>query len=124
MQNYYDNHPLDLSYLTEMVGHNPEFMIEVFDTFIKQTPFYLAELEDALSVQNWDKVGDCAHKIKPTFTYIGRNDVKDFMQSIEYNARNQINVGQIPADIERLKELLECIYVQLDVAKKDIQLKL
>ena len=120
MQDNHDNHPLDLSYLTEMVGHNPEFMIEVFDTFIEHTPFYLAELEDALSNENWEKVGNCAHKIKPTFSYVGRNDVKDFMQSIEYNARNQIAVAQIPADIEKLKSMLVQIYAQLEVAKKDI----
>ncbi|TCD12014.1 Hpt domain-containing protein [Pedobacter frigidisoli] len=124
MQDENDNHPLDLSYLTEMVGHNPEFMIEIFDTFIEQTPFYLAELEDALSIENWDKVGNCVHKIKPTFSYVGRNDVKDFVQSIENNARNEIAVEQIPADVERLKEILVEIYAQLEVAKKDIQSKL
>ncbi|RZK21099.1 MAG: Hpt domain-containing protein [Pedobacter sp.] len=124
MQDNHDNHPLDLSYLTEMVGHNPEFMIEVFDTFIEQTPFYLAELEDALSNENWDKVGNCAHKIKPTFSYVGRNDVKDFVHSIEHNARNQIDLEQIPADVERLKGLLVHIYAQLEMAKKEIQSKL
>ena len=123
MQENHDNYPLDLSYLKEMVGHNPEFMIEVFDTFIEQTPFYLAELEDALSSENWDKVGNCAHKIKPTFSYVGRSDVKDFVQSIEDNARNQIAVEQIPADVERLKALLVEIYTQLEVAKNEIQSK-
>ncbi|MBC6110822.1 Hpt domain-containing protein [Pedobacter fastidiosus] len=120
MQDNNDNHPLDLSYLTEMVGHNPEFMIEVFDTFIEQTPFYLAELEDALSVKNWDKVANCAHKIKPTFSYVGRGDVKDFVQSIEENARKQIDVELIPDNIERLKDLLIIIYQQLEDAKKDV----
>lgn len=120
MQDNNDNHPLDLSYLTEMVGHNPEFMIEVFDTFIEQTPFYLAELEDALSAKNWDKVANCAHKIKPTFSYVGRGDVKDFVQSIEENARKQIDVELIPDNIERLKELLIIIYKQLEDAKKDV----
>lgn len=120
MQDQRDSHPLDLSYLIEMVGHNPEFMIEVFDTFMQQTPFYLAELEDALSDQNWMKVGDCAHKIKPTFSYVGRNDIKDFVQSIEHNARKQIAVDRIPADVERLKQLLTEVYAQLEVAKKDL----
>ena len=124
MQDNYDNHPLDLSYLTEMVGHNPEFMIEVFDTFIKQTPFYFAELEDALSIKNWDQVSNCAHKIKPTFSYIGRNDVKDFVQSIEYNARNHVALAQISINVERLKELLIQIYAQLELAKIDIQSKI
>jgi len=124
MQDNYDNHPLDLSYLTEMVGHNPEFMIEVFDTFIEQTPFYLAELEDAISRENWDKVGNCAHKIKPTFSYIGRNDVKDFVHTIEHNARNKIAVEQIAVDFERLKAFLVEIYAQLEAARKDIQSKM
>ncbi|WP_316807261.1 Hpt domain-containing protein [Pedobacter agri] len=124
MQTNYDNHPLDLSYLTEMVGHNPEFMIEVFDTFTEQTPFYLAELEDALSKNDWDRVGHCAHKIKPTFSYIGRNDVRDFVQSIEHNARKQISLEQIPADVDQLKVILVQIYAQLDAARKNLQSEL
>lgn len=107
-----------------MVGHNPEFIIEVFDTFIEQTPFYLAELEDALSVKDWDKVGDCAHKIKPTFSYIGRNDVKEFMQAVEHHARERTAVEQIPNDIEHLKNLLTGIYAQLEDAKKNLKPKL
>ena len=124
MQDNYDNHPLDLSYLTEMVGHNPEFMIEVFDTFIEQTPIYLAELEAALLVRNWLKVSNGAHKIKPTFSYIGRNDVKDFVNSIENNARNLLAIEQIPGDVQRLKELLNGIYAQLEVAKAEMQSKI
>ena len=120
MQDTNDNHPLDLSYLTEMVGHNPEFMIEVFDMFIEQTPFYMAELENALSVENWGELGNCAHKIKPTFSYIGRNDIKDFVQSIEYNARNEIAVEQLPADVERLKGVLNQVYIQIEKAKKEL----
>jgi len=120
MQDNYDNHPLDLSYLTEMVGHNPEFMIEVFDMFIEQTPFYMAELENALSAENWDGVGDCAHKIKPTFSYIGRSDIKEFVQTIEHNARNKLSLEQIPTDINRLSEMLDRVYVQIDEMKKSI----
>ncbi|WP_316800718.1 Hpt domain-containing protein [Pedobacter frigidisoli] len=96
-------------------------MIEVFDTFIEQTPIYLAELEAALVARNWLKVSNGAHKIKPTFTYIGRNDVKDFVSLIENNARNQVAIEQIPGDVERLKELLNEIYAQLQVAKAEMQ---
>lgn len=120
MQKKYDNHPLDLSYLTEMVGHNPEFMIEFFDTFIKQTPFYVAELEDALSSKNWEKVANCAHKIKPTFTYIGRNDVKDLVQEIEHNACSENAIDLIPNQVDDLKGFLQKIYLQLNKAKVDL----
>ncbi len=123
MQENYDNHPLDLSYLKEMVGHNPEFMVEIFDTFIEQTPIYLAELEEALEAQNWDKVGNCAHKIKPTFSYVGRHDVKDFIQTIEDKARHVNGVEQIPFDLKNLKEIIQQIYEQLEEAKKDLRAK-
>ncbi|UKT66102.1 Hpt domain-containing protein [Pedobacter mucosus] len=113
--------PLNLSYLKEMVGEDPLFMIEVFDTFLEQTPFYLAELEDALANQNWIKVGNCAHKMKPTFSYIGRNDVKDFMQNLENKARNQVNIETIANDVEKLKELLAQIYNQLETAKTEMK---
>ncbi|MCX2574845.1 Hpt domain-containing protein [Pedobacter sandarakinus] len=120
MENKNDNHPLDLSYLIQMVGHNPEFMIEVFDTFLAQTPFYMAELEDAMLHKSWEKVGNCAHKIKPTFSYVGRADIKDFVQKIEHNARNLADIDQLPADIERLKITVVAIYRQIEAAKKEL----
>ncbi|GGE40780.1 HPt (histidine-containing phosphotransfer) domain-containing protein [Pedobacter psychrotolerans] len=120
MQEINDNHPLDLSYLISMVGHNPYFIIEIFDTFIEQTPIYLAELDNALALKNWEDVGNCAHKLKPTFSYVGRDDVKELVMEIEMNARNLV-IDQIPADIARLNVIVQKIYIQLDSAKKDIQ---
>jgi HPt (histidine-containing phosphotransfer) domain-containing protein len=116
--------PLDFSYLIEMVGDDPVFLIEFFETFIIQTPIYLAEISDALASENWSKVANCAHKIKPTFSYIGRNDVKEFVQTIEHNARNMISLEKIASDIERLEFLLVQVYDQLEVAKKEMQTRL
>jgi len=114
MQDNRDNHPLDLSYLTEMVGHDPQFMIEVFETFIEQTPFYMAELEDALSKTDWKRVADCAHKIKPTFSYVGRTDVKEFVQSIEHSAKKEAELGTISERIANLHLLVDKIYLQIE----------
>ncbi|RYD79085.1 MAG: Hpt domain-containing protein [Sphingobacteriales bacterium] len=121
MQDNRDSHPLDLSYLTEMVGHDPEFMIEVFETFIEQTPFYIAELEDALSIKNWKWVADCAHKIKPTFSYVGRSDVKDFVQAIETSARKEENLESIAEKVADLRLLLDIIYAQIERAIAEVR---
>jgi len=116
--------PLDFSYLIEMVGDDPAFLIDFFETFIKQTPIYLGEMNEALLHSNWGKVASCAHKIKPTFSYIGRNDVKEFVQTIEHNARNMIFLEKIAIDIHRLEFLLLQIYEQLEEAKKENQTRL
>ncbi|WP_421943075.1 Hpt domain-containing protein [Pedobacter sp.] len=123
MEKNYDNHPLDLSYLIEMVGHDPEFMIEIFETFSEQTPFYLAELEDAVHQQNWKKVADCAHKIKPTFTYVGRTDVREFVHTIERSARELVELDKLPDLVKELHALLEKIYIQIEHSKIDVRKK-
>ncbi|GGI23461.1 Hpt domain-containing protein [Pedobacter mendelii] len=121
MQDNRDNHPLDLSYLKEMAGHDPEFMIEVFEIFIEQTPFYMAELENALSIKDWKKVADFAHKIKPTFAYIGRGDVKDFVDYIETSSKSEENLDLIPKKVITLQLLLDKIYLQIDGAIKELR---
>jgi len=77
-----NNEPLDLSYLKDMSGDSAEFIIEMLDMFKAQTPIYMTELEQALADKDWSKVSAAAHKIKPTFSYVGREDAKDHMQKI------------------------------------------
>jgi len=116
--------PLDFSYLIQMVGNDPVFLIDFFETFILQNALYLAEINETLIKEDWAKLASCAHKIKPTFSYIGRNDVKELVQTIEYNAKNMTALNKIPKDVERLNTLSLKICEQLEEAKKDIQSKI
>lgn len=116
--------PLDFSYLIGMGGDDPVFFLEFLETFIIQTPLSIREMDAALVKGNWNKVADFAHKIKPTFIYIGRDDVKELVHAIEYNARNKVFLAKIPTDIEQLKCLLLQVYEQLEIAKKEIQSRL
>ncbi len=112
--------PLDLSYLRDMVGDSPEFMIEMIDLFKSQTPIYIADLENAINNRDWPAASSCAHKIKPTFAYIGRTDAKEHMQGMENDARNLLNLDKLPEALEQIKTALQHIYQQLDLAKAEI----
>lgn len=112
-----NNEPLDLSYLREMSGDSAEFMIEMLDVFQKQTPIYMAELQSAVEAKNWTATYQCAHKIKPTFYYVGREDARDHMQEIERNARELKNIEGIPAAFIEVQEFVEILYQQLNEAK-------
>jgi len=116
-----NNQPLDLSYLREMSGDSSDFMIEMLDAFLKQTPIYLADLERAILAEDWKATAECAHKIKPTFYYIGREDVKEHMQTMERNARELRNIEHIPADFNEVKIFVEILYRQLLEAKAALQ---
>lgn len=116
-----NNEPLDLAYLREMSGDSAEFMLEMLEVFQKQTPLYMAELAEAVATQNWKATYECAHKIKPTFYYVGREDARDHMQEIERNARELKDVESIPAAFAAAEAFVQVLYKQLDQAKADLE---
>jgi len=116
--------PLDLSYLREMSGDSIEFMIEMLDMFQQQTPIYLSELEQALAQKDWPKVSSCAHKMKPTFAYVGRDDAKDHLQMMELNAREQKDVELLPVAFAELNDFIQVLNKQLDATKLDLEKQL
>ena len=119
-----NNQPLDLSYLRDMSGDSADFMIEMLDAFQKQTPIYMADLQKAVDARDWKATSECAHKMKPTFYYVGREDVRDHMQEIERNARELKDIENIPAAFEEAKAFVEILYRQLDEARIELEKQL
>jgi len=117
IDNNINNQPLDLTYLREMSGDSTDFILEMLEAFQMQTPIYMADLEKAISDQNWKATSEFSHKIKPTFHYVGRDDLKDLMQTIERSAREGVNVADIPAHFATAKTLVARLYEQLEEAK-------
>ena len=119
-----NNEPLDLSYLRDMSGDSAEFMLEMLDAFQKQTPIYMDDLEKAILAKNWKVASECAHKMKPTFYYIGREDARDHMQEIERNARELKDIDGIPNSFGIVKDFVSILYKQLEDAKLLLRAKL
>lgn len=116
--------PLDLSYLRDMSGDSIEFMIEMLEMFKLQTPIYIEDLARALEEENWAKVSSCAHKIKPTFAYVGREDARNHMQLMELNARDQKDLETLPAAFEELTSFITILNEQIDTAKFELEKQL
>lgn len=116
-----NNQPLDLSYLREMSGDSTDFMLEMLEAFEKQTPIYMDDLEKAIEAKDWKATSEFAHKMKPTFFYVGRVDVRDHMQKIESNARELAEIDQIPSAFNEAKEFVLILYQQLADAKAELE---
>lgn len=119
-----NNSPLDLSYLRDMSGDSAEFMIEMIDMFKIQTPLYVADLEQSFEAQDWEKMAGYAHKIKPTLSYVGREDARGHLQLIENNARDLKDLEDMPRALKELNEFVEILYRQLDEAKAELAKRL
>lgn len=119
-----NNSPLDLSYLRDMSGDSAEFMIEMIDMFKSQTPLYIADLEQSIVAQEWDKAAGFAHKIKPTLSYVGREDARGHLQLIENSARDQKDISEMPKNFQEFKDFVQILYRQLDEAKAELEKRL
>ena len=115
---------LDLSYLKEMSGDSAEFMIEMLDTLVEQIPVYLEDLQRAVDAKDWKAASEFAHKVKPTFYYVGRADIRDYVQVIEHNAKEELNVAAIPGAVAEIKQELNMILMQVAKSKAALEAQL
>ncbi len=111
---------IDLSYLQEVASNNVEFMVEMIDIFLAQTPEYVAILNDAINEENWLKIAEMSHKVKPTLAFMGANEAKETMASIESRAREKEDYEGVLADFKNLKEVFVQIFSGLEEKRKEL----
>lgn len=111
---------IDLSYLDEVAGGNAEFIIEMIDIFLQQTPDYVASLKQAFEERDWKKIAEISHKIKPTLAFIGLHREQQEMANIEHQARAEENYDGIKASFEGLCNIFDVAYQSLESKKKDL----
>jgi len=112
---------VDLSYLKDVASGSDEFMIDMIDLFLDQTPGYFEQLEQFITEENWSKVADIAHKIKPTLAFMGVDSARESMAEIEQNARSTRNLETISSAFQVLKDMTVQLYKQLAEVKASLQ---
>lgn len=114
---------IDLSYLQEVSSDNVEFIVEMIDIFLEQTPEHVAFLSEVIVAKHWEKIAEMSHKIKPTLAFMGANEAKNTMAQIEHRARAKEEYEQIVADFKNLREDFSEIFKELEEKKKELLAK-
>ena len=120
---YSDIQP-DLSYLNEIASGSMEFMIDMINVFLEQTPLYFEQLNEAVAREDWKETGEIAHKIKPTLAFMGVEKAKNEMAEIERKARNLENLDTIKASLEDINLLCVQLYAKLAEHKQQLEASL
>jgi HPt (histidine-containing phosphotransfer) domain-containing protein len=116
----YDNIIIDLTYLKEVASENVEFMVDMIDLFIAQTPGYASDLKNAIEEKNWERIAQTAHKLKPTFTFMGIEAGRELMSTIEQRAREQKDFEGLSSDFNDLYQSFDNIYAKLQEKKEEL----
>lgn len=113
---------IDLSYLKDVASGSSEFMIEMIDIFLDQTPEYFEKLDQAVKDKEWKTVADIAHKIKPTLIFMGVDVTKHDMGEIERKARNLENLEEIEPQFHAIQQMSTQLFKRLAEIKTELQL--
>ena len=111
---------VDLSYLEDIAGGSNDFIIEMIDMFLEQTPGYLDVIKTGIVDKNWKTVSEIAHKIKPTLAFMGSDVAREAMANIEMNSRNLIDLDKIEENFTKLHQFCLQLCLKLKVAKENL----
>lgn len=103
----------DLNYLKEYSDNDNEFVIEMIELFLENTPDFLKDIENALENQDFDIIAKTAHKMKPSMTFMGLTNGKELCESLEYEAKNHPFDALLKEKVQELDKLCKMSFEEL-----------
>ncbi|HET6227646.1 MAG TPA: response regulator [Bacteroidia bacterium] len=95
----------DLTYLKKLSKGDNDFVKQMISIFIDQTPTAIQKMEADLSNKDWASLRAVAHKMKPSFSFVGVTSLQEKIETIEDNAAQGINANLIADLIAQVKEV-------------------
>ncbi len=110
----------DLTNLNEMLGGDQKAIFQMVKIFLQATPESLSELNKCYETNDLDGVSRLAHKLKSSVDIFCVNDIKQDIRRLENNARDNINVDEVPTLVEKLNRILNETIEQVKAEKENL----
>lgn len=78
---------LDLTFIKEISDDDQDFINDVLNTFLKEMPKDIAQMNQAVTDQDFIMIGKVAHKTKSTLQTLGLFELKELALKIEQLAK-------------------------------------
>lgn len=105
--------PLDLSYLYMISDDDREFVKDMIETIVKNTPEILGEITFARKQDNWKEVGRLLHKLKPSLLMLNIDGLNAHIKSFEVNAKKEEDLSLADKQLIELQEYCNLIVNEL-----------
>ncbi len=104
----------DMKFLKEISENNDQFFREFLTMFLTNTPKAISDMQEALANSDWEKLRQAAHKVKPSFNYVGLKELSVTAARIEEYAKNNKQLSEIPAMLNFISERCIIAYQELE----------
>lgn len=105
---------IDLSYLEEVTGGSTEIIKQLLELFLDETPDQIKKLYESCGKSEWEEVRSEAHKLKPTFLYVGLQEAHELLAEIEHGARNREYLDKLAEMIKSVEEEFNKVKPEID----------
>ncbi len=105
---------IDLSYLRSISNNNQEFITQMIRSFLDHAPTYIQEMKTTCHQNDWSGLAMSTHKLKPSATYMGIDQLLDVILQIENQVKQSVpsaeKLNKLTLEVE---QLCEGVYPQL-----------
>lgn len=74
---------LDFEHLRSLTGDDNEFMIEILELIVEQSPDVVTDMHTQLQAQDYTSLGATAHKYKSSINILGNQKLMGLMKDLE-----------------------------------------
>ena len=111
----------DLTYLKELSEGSNEFIVEMLEMFLIQTPEMLEHMAKYLHEKKWQELRGLAHKMKSTIGFVGIHSIKGTVKTVEQYAAEQIHLDLLPDLVTKVIQVCSTAITELKEEIKTFQ---
>jgi HPt (histidine-containing phosphotransfer) domain-containing protein len=112
-----NNKYIDLDYLKQISNGSNEFVYQMITVFIEEIPLELANIEKALMAKDWKSLRATAHKMKPSYSFMGVKELETLVNTLEENSGAESHLDLMPGLVERIKSITDEVVKELEAEK-------
>ena len=105
---------INLSFLKEISDGNENFYKEFISLFLASAPKAISEMEKSFAAKDFISLQQIAHKIKPSFNYVGLKELNLAAAKIEELAKMESDAGEIQTLLEKIKTVCASAFRELE----------
>lgn len=104
----------DLTFLKEISDNNEQFFREFITMFLNNTPKSIQDMKTSLMSTDWEGLRQAAHKVKPSFNYVGLKELNALSAKIEEYAKQQSNMEEIKSMLNKIESIAAIAFKELE----------
>ncbi|MEM6767826.1 MAG: Hpt domain-containing protein [Bacteroidota bacterium] len=114
---------LDIQYdqLEELTGSDPQFMVEILEMIVEQTPEVLDDMDTLMESSSFGDLSARAHKYKSTINILGGNALTEVTKELEIQAKQNPTLDNLSPLIKDFNSLCSEMLRQLRVKLQQLE---